>query len=105
MKMAIKGWGRSAMYGRQFDAVVFDLLSALIDSWTLWNSAAGSPKDGLRWRRQCLELTCSAGRYRPYEAIVCEAAIASCIAAAAPDRLLGIWQNLPVWPETRRILD
>jgi len=41
---------------RRYDAVVFDLLTALIDSWTLWNFAAGSPEAGLRWRRgrRCL---------------------------------------------------
>ena len=30
-----------------YDAVVFDLLTALIDSWTLWNDVAGSAEDGL----------------------------------------------------------
>ena len=28
-----------------YDAVVFDLLTALLDSWTLWNDVAGSPDD------------------------------------------------------------
>ena len=31
-----------------YDAVVFDLLTALIDSWTLWNDVAGSEADGMR---------------------------------------------------------
>ena len=91
--------------GRQFDAVVFDLLTALIDSWTLWNRAAGSAEDGLRWRRKYLELTYAAGRYRPYEAIVREAAIASGVDAAAADRLIALWPELPLWSETPRILD
>ena len=34
-----------------YDAVVFDLLTALIDSWSLWNRVAGSDEIGLRWRR------------------------------------------------------
>ena len=91
--------------GRRFDAVVFDLLTALIDSWTLWNRAAGSAEDGLRWRRKYLELTYAAGRYRPYEAIVREAAIASGVDAAAADRLIALWPELPLWSETPRILD
>jgi 2-haloacid dehalogenase len=33
---------------RQYDAVVFDLLTALLDSWTLWNRIAGSNEAGLR---------------------------------------------------------
>ena len=55
---------------RRYDAVVFDLLTALLNSWTLWNRAAGSAEDGLRWRRAYLELTYGAGLYRPYEDIV-----------------------------------
>jgi 2-haloacid dehalogenase len=53
-----------------YDAVVFDLLTALIDSWTLWNRAAGSAEHGLRWRRAYLALTYAAGPYRPYADIV-----------------------------------
>jgi len=30
---------------RKYDAVLFDLLTALPDSWTLWNSVAGSGFD------------------------------------------------------------
>src|ERR1700716_1646481 len=59
---------------RAYDAVVFDLLTALIDSWSLWNSVAGSAERGLSWRRKYLELTYQAGAYRPYEAVVRQAA-------------------------------
>jgi 2-haloacid dehalogenase len=51
---------------RDYDAVVFDLLTGLIDSWALWSRATGSAVDGLRWRREYLALTCAAGPYRPY---------------------------------------
>ena len=54
----------------KYDAVVFDLLTALLDSWTLWNAVAGSEADGLRWRRRYLEITYGCGRYRPYETLV-----------------------------------
>jgi len=57
-----------------YDAVVFDLLTALLDSWTLWNDVAGSPEDGMKWRRRYLEITYGCGAYRPYEALVREAA-------------------------------
>jgi 2-haloacid dehalogenase len=89
---------------RRYDAVVFDLLTALIDSWTLWNSAAGSAAQGLKWRRAYLQLTYAAGAYRPYETIVREAALASETEPAACDRLLADWDRLPVWPETRTVL-
>ena len=45
----------------KYDAVVFDLLTALIDSWTLWNDVAGSPADGMKWRRRYLEITYGCG--------------------------------------------
>ena len=31
-------------------AVLFDLLTALLDSWTVWNAAAGSEPQGRAWR-------------------------------------------------------
>jgi 2-haloacid dehalogenase len=55
---------------RNYDAVVFDLLTALIDSWTIWNRAAGSAENGLRCRRKYLALT----TISPYADIVREAA-------------------------------
>ena len=58
----------------RYDAVVFDLLTALIDSWSLWNDIAGSAERGLVWRRKYLELTYGQGRYRDYVAIASDAA-------------------------------
>ena len=58
----------------KYDAVIFDLLTALIDSWSLWNDVAGSPDAGMKWRRRYLEITYGCGPYRPYETLVREAA-------------------------------
>ena len=73
--------------GKRYDAVIFDLLTALIDSWTLWNDVAGSDEDGMRWRQAYLRLTYGAGAYRPYETIVAEAAKAAGIGPDKPDAL------------------
>ena len=89
---------------KRYDAVVFDLLTALINSWTLWNAAAGSPDDGLRWRRKYLELTYQQGAYRPYEAIVRAAAEQSGVGAHCADELERRWDELPPWPETIEVL-
>jgi len=35
---------------RRFDGVLFDLLTALLDSWALWNDVAGGEAQGMRWR-------------------------------------------------------
>lgn len=57
------------------DLVLFDLLTALLDSWTLWNSVAGSEQMGRTWRMAYLKATYGCGPYRPYETLVEEAAL------------------------------
>lgn len=86
------------------EAVVFDLLTALLDSWSLWNRAAGSAADGLRWRRAYLALTYGCGVYRPYEDLVREAAAEAGVAPSAADALTARWSTLQPWPEVPRIL-
>jgi 2-haloalkanoic acid dehalogenase type II len=92
------------MAERRYDAVIFDLLTALIDSWTLWNAVAGSEADGLRWRRKYLELTYGQGAYQPYEAIVRAAAAQSGVGVQCADDLARRWDELPPWPETAEVL-
>ena len=60
--------------GRRYDAVLFDLLTALLDSWTLWNDVAGGADRGGPWRAAYLRITYRTGAYRPYEDLVAEAA-------------------------------
>ena len=88
----------------KYDAVVFDLLTALLDSWTLWNSVAGSEADGLRWRRRYLEITYGCGAYRPYETLVCEAARDVGLPERLGDDLERRWTELRPWPEAPRVL-
>lgn len=90
---------------RQYDAVIFDLLTALLDSWTLWNRVAGSQEAGLRWRREYLALTYEAGAYRPYENIIREAAAKTDISVCTANTLLNSWAMLAPWPEAAGVLD
>jgi 2-haloacid dehalogenase len=71
-----------------YQAVVFDLLSALLNSWKLWNEIAGSDEIGLRWRKRYIQLTYAAGRYRPYEGIIAEAAAAEAISEDRAAKLI-----------------
>jgi hypothetical protein len=48
--------------GGKFRAVVFDLLTGLLDSWTLWDSIAGNVGDGRRWRSAYLKNHLRRGR-------------------------------------------
>jgi 2-haloacid dehalogenase len=81
----------------RYDAVVFDLLTALIDSWTLWNEVAGSPERGLAWRKQYLQITYGCGPYRPYETLVAEAAEAAGLPRRYADDLDRRWSELKPW--------
>ena len=88
----------------KYDTVVFDLLTALIDSWTLWNDVAGSPDAGLAWRRRYLEITYGSGAYRPYERLVRDAARDVGLPQSLGDDLDKRWDELKPWPEAREVL-
>ena len=88
----------------KYDAVVFDLLTALLDSWTLWNDVAGSPEAGLKWRRRYLEVTYGCGAYRPYETLVREAACDVGLSESLGDGLERRWGELAPWPEATTVL-
>src|SRR3954465_9525490 len=86
-------------------AVLFDLLTALLDSWTAWNAAAGSEARGRAWRAEYLRLTYGCGAYRPYELLVGEAAAATGLDEDAGARLEQAWDALLPWPDAQTALD
>lgn len=85
-------------------AVLFDLLTALLDSWTAWNGAAGSEALGRTWRAEYLRLTYGCGAYEPYEQLVRQAAANTGLPASAPQALEDRWDQLPVWSGARDLL-
>lgn len=89
---------------QRYDAVVFDLLTALLNSWKLWNSAAGSQDAGLRWRKAYLGLTYDCGPYRPYEDLVRAAADIAGVPQAAPERLVARWSELEPWDDVADVV-
>lgn len=92
------------MTGRQPKAVLFDLLTALLDSGTLWEAAAGNAADGRRWRAAYLKRTYGEGRYRAYEALVREAAVAVGLCTDLADNLTARYGELQPWPEVPAVL-
>jgi 2-haloacid dehalogenase len=84
----------------RFRVIIFDLLTALIDSWTLWGDVAGDEEMGARRRRTSLELIYASGAYRPYEGIVAEAAGDERFARELVDR----WDELEPWPAAPAVL-
>jgi hypothetical protein len=72
----------------KYHAVIFDLLTALLNSWSLWNQVAGSEGVGFDWRTRYLQLTYHAGPYRSYEGIIKEAAHEVGVSAGRADELI-----------------
>jgi 2-haloacid dehalogenase len=85
-------------------AVLFDLLTALIDSRTLWDAVAGNSEDGRRWRAAYLKNTYAEGSYRSYQTLVREAAVAVGLSDALGDQLAARYGELTPWPEVAEIL-
>lgn len=84
--------------------VLFDLLTALLDSWSLWNAAAGSARAGRRWRVRYLELTYGTSDYVDYEILTRRSAVDAGLDAGVADRLLATWDSLAPWPEAPQVL-
>jgi 2-haloalkanoic acid dehalogenase type II len=89
----------------KYRVVLFDLLTGLIDSWSLWNEAAGSAEAGRRWRAGYLRLTYGCGPYRRYDDLVAEAAASVGLDRRCARHLEANWDRLAPWPEARSILD
>jgi 2-haloacid dehalogenase len=92
------------MSDRRFAAVLFDLLTALLDSWTLWNTVAGSAENGRKWRAAYLRRTYETGYYRPYEVLVAEAAEEVGLSPILAADLAARYGELEPWPEVREVL-
>lgn len=91
----------------RYRAVLFDLLTALLDSWTVWDRAAGSQAAGRAWRAAYLKITYGCGAYRPYETLVAEAAQATGLERSHAARLESLWGEIEPWPDvapTLRVL-
>ncbi len=89
---------------RAYDAVLFDLLTALLDSWKLWNSVARSESAGGRWRAEYLKITYAAGIYRPYEDLVAQAAQNVGLSRDLANELGATYAELRPWPGVRDAL-
>ncbi len=88
----------------KFNAITFDLLTALVDSWTLWAKVAGGEELGRHWRSTSLRIVTSAGVYQPYDQMVRRAAVEVGLAPARADELIARWTEIKPWPETPAIL-
>ncbi len=88
----------------KFRAIAFDLLTALVDSWSLWIDVVGHEELGRRWRSTSLRIVTSTGTYQPYELIVRQAAVEVGLPPDRADALLSRWGELRPWPEAPEVL-
>jgi 2-haloacid dehalogenase len=87
-----------------YDAILFDLLSGLLDSWTLWDNIAGSQEAGRKWRAAYLRNTYGTGAYRSYERLVEEAALEVGLPLQCARQLADRYGELRPWPEVGEVL-
>jgi 2-haloacid dehalogenase len=88
-----------------YEAVLFDLFTALLDSQPLWREVAGSESVGARWREECSRLAYSAGAYRPFVETVAQAArLVGVPPPRATDLHRGMGEQLGPWPEAAEVL-
>ena len=87
-----------------YDAVLFDPLAALLDSWTLWNAVAKNAADGRRWRAEYLRISYETGPYRPYTDLVADAAGAAGLPREIAFQLEDRYAELAPWPDANETL-
>ena len=90
--------------GMPYQAVAFDLLTALVDSWSLWIDVAGDEAVGRAWRTASLRRVTGTGAYRSYDQIVQEAALDVGLPVERQAALAARWPTLRPWPEAPAIL-
>lgn len=89
----------------RYEAVLFDLFTALLDSQPLWRDVAGSAAAGARWREESSRVAYSAGPYRPFVETVAQAArLAGVAPTRAADLLREMGERLGPWPEAPEVL-
>lgn len=84
--------------------MLFDLLSALLDSWSLWDDIAGGEGPGRRWRMEYLERSYATGGYVPYLNLVADSAEAVGLPRDLAGRVEARWDELAPWPRAGPVL-
>ena len=89
---------------QKYQAILFDLLGALLDSWTVWDKTAGSETMGRTWRAEYLRITRACGKYRPYLTLVAEAARTVGLDPRLAQALEENWRDYKPWPDVRPVV-
>jgi len=87
----------------RYEAIGFDLLTALLDSWSLFADVAGGRERGMRWHAAAQSLL-RGKPYRPFEDVVRDAAGVVGIERSKADELLARWGESAPWPDVPGVL-
>lgn len=87
----------------RYDAVGFDLLTALLETLPLWKRYAGDDDRGTRWHAANQRLL-RGQPYRDFSALVRDSATEVGLGAAEAERLLAHWDESDPWPDTAATL-
>jgi 2-haloalkanoic acid dehalogenase type II len=87
----------------RYRAIGFDLLTALLDTWTLWSAVAGDRALGMRWHAAS-QARLRGQAYVPFDRIVRDSATDAGIPSAKADELLGRWGEFEPWPDVPAVL-
>ena len=82
------------------DAVLFDLLSALLNSLAIWSEVAGDERTGLAWKDAVTRRITAAPAYVPYEDEVVAATADIGLPREAASELLARWPEIEPWPDS-----
>jgi 2-haloacid dehalogenase len=86
-----------------YRAVGFDLLTALLDTWSLWADVAGDRALGMRWHAASQELL-RGKPYRPFAEIVTDSAKTVGLSADRAAEMLARWGEFSPWPDVPETL-
>lgn len=89
---------------RSYDAIGFDLLTALLDTWSLWSEVAGGRDLGMRWHAASQAML-RGKPYRPFEDIVRDSAREVGVGPAVAEEMLRRWGEFKPWPDTPEVLE
>ena len=87
----------------RYDAIGFDLLTALLDTWSLWKAVARDDGLGMRWHAASQALL-RGKPYRPFEGIVRDSAREVGVGAEQAYELLRRWGEFEPWPDAPEVL-
>jgi len=87
----------------RYEAIGFDLLTALLDSWSLWSDVAGDRELGMRWHAASQALL-RGKEYTPFEDTVRDAAREIGLPGEKADELLRRWGEFDTWPDVPAVL-